>query len=340
VGFSGQRANYQCRRSGADDARIADHQDLYRLGWDFVGEQTQGTADIWRMCRESVDYPRLASEYAGNGDVDCPAGVGLGDLLYLVDRWLAEGDVCCGAADINGDGRVGMDDYAVLAGNWHAGMPLFLDSLIAYWAMDDHAAGNTVLDNSGNNLVGTSQQNTAALTTAGKMDAALSFNGTTDWIDCGTNAMLLPDAWTLCAWVKCSDTTTPMLISFGGNYPSIKLQNNTRGKPLIHLGQYNYRYFSTSAWMTLKDGQWHHVAVSVPGKGQTDIGQVVMYVDSTAVIGDAAVATGPQAGKSHVYLGANPSVPVQRFGGAMDEVMLFNRVLEEAEIRLVMNWTP
>ncbi len=214
------------------------------------------------------------------------------------------------------------------------------EGLVAYWRMNDNTANKTVADSGGGNNSGAAQQNTAALTTAGHLNGALAFNGTTDWIDCGTSAALLPDAWTLCAWVKCTNTTTPMLVSFGGNYPSVKLQNNANGKPLIHLGPSNYRYFAASAWTTLKDGQWHHVAFTVPGKGQTDVNGALMYVDGVAAAGEAAIATGPQTNKSHVYLGANPSNTAQRFGGTMDEVMIFNRALSAGEINQIRNMTP
>jgi len=69
----------------------------------------------------------------------------------------------------------------------------------------------------------------------------LGFDGVGDWIDCGTDAALLPEAWTVCAWVRCADTATPTLMSLGGNYLAIKLQQNGKGKPLIYLGPSNYR---------------------------------------------------------------------------------------------------
>jgi len=169
------------------------------------------------------------------------------------------------------------------------------------------------------------------------MSAPFSLNPMeVDWAQSRPTA----DAWMVCAWVKCSDTATPILFSFGGNYSCIKLQNGGKGKPMIHLGQTNYRYFSATAWTTLKDGQWHHVAFSVPDKGQTDISQAKMYLDGVSVAGDTAVTTGPQTNKSHVYLGAIPAVGTQWFGGAMDDLILFNRVLTENKIRRVMNREP
>ena len=32
-------------------------------GWDFEGETANGTADVWRMCVDGVDYPRLAGSF-------------------------------------------------------------------------------------------------------------------------------------------------------------------------------------------------------------------------------------------------------------------------------------
>jgi hypothetical protein len=88
------------------------------VGWDFVGESTNGTADTWRMCANDVDYPRLAWEFSHGGDFDCPDGVALDDLLYLAARWLAANPETIGAADANHDGKVDLSDFTVLGDNW------------------------------------------------------------------------------------------------------------------------------------------------------------------------------------------------------------------------------
>ncbi|NLH18131.1 MAG: hypothetical protein GX455_16265 [Phycisphaerae bacterium] len=87
-------------------------------GWDFVGEAANGTADVWRMCADGVDYPRLSWEFSQNGDLNCPDGVGLEDLVYLAGRWMASTPATVGAADVNGNGRVGIEDFVVMAENW------------------------------------------------------------------------------------------------------------------------------------------------------------------------------------------------------------------------------
>lgn len=277
-------------------------------------------------------------------DINRDGCVTIEDMAIVSEHWLdsnceLSNDFCEGT-DLDHNGQIDLADYSIFSTTWMRCFQPITRGRISEWKMDDNSANKTVMDSGDNHFNGTAQQNTAALTTAGTIGSALAFNGTTDWIDCGTNPALLGDAWTVGAWVQCADLATPVLISFGGNYPSIKLQNNAKGKPLIHLGANNYRYFSGSAWTTLRDGQWHHVAFTVPGKSQMDIEQAQMYLDGVPVAGDSAVTTGPQTDKSHLYLGANPSAGTQRFGGAMDHVMLFNRALSAQEVFMLFVSDP
>ncbi|HML75409.1 MAG TPA: GLUG motif-containing protein [Anaerohalosphaeraceae bacterium] len=89
-------------------------------GWDFAGEADNGTEDIWRMCMDGAGYPRLSWEFGRRGDFACPDGVGVEDLEALGRVWLtAEGQAgYSGACDANGDGRIDMADFEVLAGEW------------------------------------------------------------------------------------------------------------------------------------------------------------------------------------------------------------------------------
>jgi formylglycine-generating enzyme required for sulfatase activity len=100
---------------------MQDIQTFLDEGWDFVGETVNGTADVWRMCVNGVPYPRLAWEFSWGGDLGCPDGVGVEDLVYLCERWLAAGPGAVGAADANGDGKVDLADYAILAEHWLTG---------------------------------------------------------------------------------------------------------------------------------------------------------------------------------------------------------------------------
>jgi hypothetical protein len=83
-------------------------------GWDFVGEAVNGTEDIWRMCEDGIDYPRLTWQSVA-GDFGCPAGVGPEDLDVMIGCWLS---VIRASADINDDNAVNLLDLSILARYW------------------------------------------------------------------------------------------------------------------------------------------------------------------------------------------------------------------------------
>jgi hypothetical protein len=91
------------------------------IGWDFVGESVNGDNEIWRMCVDDVDTPRLSWEFARDGDFACSDGVDLGDLQALAECWLmaetTSPTTFSHACDGNGDGVVDLADFGVLAEN-------------------------------------------------------------------------------------------------------------------------------------------------------------------------------------------------------------------------------
>jgi len=91
-------------------------------GWDFTNETVNGTRDIWRMCVNEMDYPHLTWEFGS--DFICPDGVFIEDLLYLSSRWLESSLEAFSSADRTGDGKVNLDDYALLAEQWMSGIEL------------------------------------------------------------------------------------------------------------------------------------------------------------------------------------------------------------------------
>ncbi len=107
--------------SGLTTAAMQQIATFLDAGWDFVGEGENGSEDTWRMCVDGVDYPRLAWEFAQDGDFDCPDGVGIEDVWYLSGRWLGTTPATVGAADSTGDGVADLADLAILAAHWLAG---------------------------------------------------------------------------------------------------------------------------------------------------------------------------------------------------------------------------
>ena len=90
-------------------------------GWDFIGETGNGTEDLWRMCVDGVDYPRLTWEYVQGGDFVCPDGVNSVDFSVLAHYW-HETDCAalddCEGADMDLSGAVDFGDVAAVAESW------------------------------------------------------------------------------------------------------------------------------------------------------------------------------------------------------------------------------
>ena len=216
-----------------------------------------------------------------------------------------------------------------------------VQGMVGFWDMNDNAATQIVTDSSVNANHGTAVRNTSEMTIPGKYGRALNFNGTSDFVDLGTNSLLLPDAWTLVAWVKCQVMDSPTLFSFGRTDLTVRLQNGGKGKPVIMMGSNNYKYFTGSAWTTLQDGQWHFVVFSVPGIAQTDIQNAKMYLDGVPVTGTTVVATGSQQTKSRFLIGTNTLTGTQRYMGGIDYVKLYNRALTDLEVKQIyQSFTP
>lgn len=87
-------------------------------GWDFVGEDVNGSDDVWRMCVDGIHYPKLWWQYSKLGDFDCPDGVGLEEILMLAEYWLETELEPLQSPDADGDGNVNLSDFAITSQNY------------------------------------------------------------------------------------------------------------------------------------------------------------------------------------------------------------------------------
>lgn len=92
-------------------------------GWDFVDESDNGIEDIWRLCNEGTEYPRLNWQYP-LGDFSCPDGVDMSDLRIFCDEWLLE-ELSVDFWPDGGDGIVNFMDWAILADGWEDTYDIF-----------------------------------------------------------------------------------------------------------------------------------------------------------------------------------------------------------------------
>ena len=108
-----------CEVIGETTANMQIQSTFTDEGWDFVGENVNGTNDIWRMCVDGIDYPKLSWQFLP-GDFVCSDGVDLADFAVLAETWsLSSGqtgynDLC----DLIDDNTIDLNDLAVFAENW------------------------------------------------------------------------------------------------------------------------------------------------------------------------------------------------------------------------------
>ena len=152
----------------------------------------------------------------------------------------------------------------------------------------------------------------------GNTVGALSFDGDDDYINAGTNSVLLPDVFSVSAWVKHSGApSSAAIINFTtgltSSYPVLKLMHGTNFRPIIYLGANNHRYFSTSSPTEIFDDNWHHLTFVVTGNEQSDINNAQMYVDGIAQDVVGTTSSGPPATKTGFIIGRDYGRRVQRY---------------------------
>lgn len=113
VGFGSEDGIY-----GRTTGQLKRQSTFTDYGWDFTGEQANGSADIWRMCTDDLDYPRHNRQWSLDGDLSCPDGVGIDDLAYLTRHWLEYTNHPLVGADITGDKVNNLHDFERAAGHW------------------------------------------------------------------------------------------------------------------------------------------------------------------------------------------------------------------------------
>ncbi|MFQ6036183.1 MAG: LamG domain-containing protein, partial [Sedimentisphaerales bacterium] len=204
-------------------------------------------------------------------------------------------------------------------------------SLVGHWKMDDNAADTTVLDSSGRGNHGTAQRNTSALSTIGIIDGALTFDGTSDYIDCGSSAILQQkQTLTVSAWINGSSFAKPMNMIVCGDKRNLDFCwglriDNSVAKFFVRAGSY---YAATGP--TVSDNQWYHVVGVWDRNGGPN--NLRIYVDGS-LEGTATVNADMDADTVYVTIGRlyYPTVN-QYFDGLIDDVRIYNRVLSDTEI--------
>ena len=217
-----------------------------------------------------------------------------------------------------------------------------ITSPISQWKMNDNLATTNVIDNVGSNT-GTSVQNTDQLDTTGKINGALTFNGTTDYIDCGADASLNWGAGdgSVTAWFKTADLGIVQTILLkgrryaGGKRYNIYVQAN--GYVAFNIDDNIDSKVVDGDTIDLDDNTWHFAC------GVRDGNNLRIYVDGsedstpTDITG---ILTLDDNGIFEIGAGNDatglPATDVF-FNGSLDDVRVYDFALTADEVSLIYN---
>lgn len=218
------------------------------------------------------------------------------------------------------------------------GQPCLVDAtlpqgLVAAYEFSE-GAGTTVADVSGNGRTGTISN--ATWTSDGRYGSALSFDGTTSYVDIG-QFDVPGTALTISAWIKANrfsgTKNQPRIVSKASGLAESDhyFMLGTDGNKLRSRVKANS---TTSTLLAssgdLPTGQWVHTATTYDGS------TIRLYKDGVQV-GSMAKSGSLSSGSTvPVWIGNNPG-GYEPFDGVIDEVRIYSRALTASEVQNDMN---
>jgi uncharacterized repeat protein (TIGR02543 family) len=243
----------------------------------------------------------LTNNYSINNGISITAASLDTDTVTLTTSAHAEGSYTLTVANVQDTSGNPMTSTTI-GYEYHYG-------LVAHWKFDD-GSGNTAADSSGNGNTGTLRN--GPIWTTGKINGALSFDGTNQYVEIGAQDIVSP--WTASFWLERQDSSNSNAALLDSPNYSLKLEQypnlNNVGVSTYGVADHIFNYEAPI-------GNWAHLVFVGT---QT---QVALYVDGALEESIAASISCPMAQISSVSRAVN---------GTIDEVRVYNRALTAAEI--------
>ena len=197
------------------------------------------------------------------------------------------------------------------------------DGLVAHYTFDE-GAGAVVGDSSGSGNNGTVMGSPQWI--AGKVGGAMQFSGVDDYVDCGNDDSLkIQDAVTVACWIKVAafSVTWETIVSMGDD--SYRLARGPGDGDSAHFGCNGPTGGNISGNSIITTDTWRHVV------GVYDGAHSILYIDGFE--NTRVASTGQIDVSAHnLFIAENAQATGRLFGGAVDDVRIYNRPLSPEEV--------
>ena len=210
--------------------------------------------------------------------------------------------------------------------------------LVSYWRFDE-TSGTTASDShSNNNLI---HSNTGVITSNGKIDYSLNFNGNTYYSQ-ASSKFTPKGAKTFSSWVyhQTSTSSQHVFTTEGGSTSNhgdafIILTNNIV-RWSSHKGIGGSRRFLVESDSALNTNAWNHIVLT--WDGTTNSNAVKIYINGELDAQGTANAVETADVFQNFLIGIfRPGFLTEIFNGRIDETAIWNRALSQAEITELYN---
>ncbi|MHC4431833.1 MAG: LamG-like jellyroll fold domain-containing protein, partial [Planctomycetota bacterium] len=198
--------------------------------------------------------------------------------------------------------------------------------LVAHWKFDE-TSGTVAFDATGNGHDGTIMGDPQWV--PGKLGGALEFDGSGDYVDCGSSTdYQIPVNISITCWIKVDvfDKTWQAIITTSDSSWRVHRSGSTNN---IAWGSTGLTPLDLTGTTDVSTGDWFHVAAVYNGA------QKLLYINgeldaSSDSTGEISTVTTP------VFIGENSGATGRHWAGLIDDVRIYKRALTDVEILGVM----
>jgi len=319
---------------------VSDFSSTYYIGStsysvDFIGFSIHPTGSF----NPSTDNP--AGVRFLNGNLELPGNVDIEGMLVVdgslrisgvnntitaaknFPALLVSGDVI-----IEGGANLEINGLAVIKGQLQVSADSASVNILGGLFIEDNVV-ETTADSSGNSNTGTLYNGPTWQPVGGKIDGGLEFNGNNTAVVVGTDGMD-PLQGTISFWACAEDFSSPPHYLFGHTSQAvewvdrIQLFINDESAWLdLGLGDSHFRHTNIQQFVT---HQWYHIAFTWDGAGY------IVYVDGVSKASGSYTGLSELAPVADIGNDGNPAYRDESFHGTIDDVRIYNRVLDANDI--------